>query len=85
MPDRTARAAGAFQRRDQRLAHALRGHGRERRTTHPALADELGTVREIVTRLLHRFERDGLVELSRESITIKDSAGLRSIAAFQSR
>ena len=55
------------------------------RATHQALADELGTVREIVTRLLHRFERDGLVELSRECITIRDSAGLRAVAAFQSR
>jgi CRP/FNR family transcriptional regulator, anaerobic regulatory protein len=75
----------AFQRLDSRLASALLGHGQQLKVTHQALADELGTVREIVTRLLHRFERDGLVELSRESITIKDSAGLRTIAAFQSR
>ena len=27
------------------------------RAAHPALADEIGTVREIVTRLLRRFER----------------------------
>ncbi len=73
----------AFQRLDSRLAAALLGHGQTLRTTHQALADELGTVREIVTRLLHRFERDGLVELSRESIAIKDSAGLRALAAGQ--
>lgn len=73
----------AFQRLDSRLAAALLGHGQTLRTTHQALADELGTVREIVTRLLHRFERDGLVELSRESIAIRDSAGLRAIAAGQ--
>ncbi|MCB2017584.1 MAG: Crp/Fnr family transcriptional regulator [Hydrogenophaga sp.] len=71
----------AFQRLDSRLAAALLGHGQQRKTTHQALADELGTVREMVTRLLHRFERDGLVELSRENITIRDSAGLRAIAA----
>lgn len=71
----------AFQKLDSRLAAALLGHGQQLKTTHQALADELGTVREIVTRLLHRFERDGLVELSRESITIKDSAGLRTVAA----
>lgn len=71
----------AFQRLDSRLAAALLGHGTTLKTTHQALADELGTVREIVTRLLHRFERDGLVELSRESITIRDSAGLRTLAA----
>lgn len=73
----------AFQRLDSRLAAALLGHGQTLRTTHQALADELGTVREIVTRLLHRFERDGLVELSRESIAIRDSAGLRAVAAGQ--
>jgi CRP/FNR family transcriptional regulator len=75
----------AFQKLDSRLASALLGHGTTLKTTHQALADELGTVREIVTRLLHRFERDGLVELSRESITLIDSAGLRSIAALQGR
>ena len=73
----------AFQRLDSRLAATLLGHGTQVHATHQALADELGTVREIVTRLLHRFERDGLVELSRESIAIKDSAGLRTLAAGQ--
>lgn len=70
----------AFQKLDSRLAAALLGHGTTRRTTHQALADELGTVREMVSRLLHRFERDGLVALSRESITIRDSVRLRTIA-----
>jgi CRP/FNR family transcriptional regulator len=48
--------------------------------THQALADELGTVREIVTRLLHRFERDGWITLSREHIHIIKSAELRALA-----
>lgn len=74
--------AVAFQRLDSRLAATLLGHGQQLRATHQALADELGTVREMVTRLLHRFERDGLVELSRECITIRDSAALRAIAAM---
>ncbi len=73
--------AVAFQRLDQRLAHALLGHGRELRATHQALADELGTVREIVTRLLKRFERDGWVRLGRERIEIVDGAALRAHAA----
>lgn len=77
--------AVAFQRLDSRLAAALLGHGQQVRATHQALADELGTVREIVTRLLRRFERDGLVELSRECITVRDSAGLRSLAALVTR
>ena len=70
----------AFQRLDSRLASALLGHGTQVHTTHQALADELGTVREIVTRLLRRFEREGAVELSRECITIRDSAALRALA-----
>jgi CRP/FNR family transcriptional regulator, anaerobic regulatory protein len=74
--------AVAFQRLDSRLAAALLGHGQQVRVTHQALADELGTVREMVTRLLHRFERDGWVELSRENITIRDSAGLRTLATL---
>jgi len=75
----------AFQRLDSRLASTLLGHGQQVRATHQALADELGTVREIITRLLHRFERDGLVELSRECITIRDSAALRAIAAMSAK
>ena len=48
--------------------------------THQALADELGTVREIVTRLLRRFERAGWVRLGRERIEVLDAARLRSAA-----
>jgi CRP/FNR family transcriptional regulator len=77
--------AVAFQRLDSRLAAALLGHGTQVHATHQALADDLGTVREIVTRLLHRFERDGWVELSRECITVRDSAALRALAALQPR
>ena len=75
--------AVAFQRLDQRLAHALLGHGVVVRITHQALADELGTVREIVTRLLQRFERAGWVGLSRERIDILDAAALRGLAGGQ--
>lgn len=77
--------AVAFQKLDSRLAATLLGHGSQLRATHQALADELGTVREIVTRLLHRFERSGWVELSRECITIRDSVALRQLAAQGSR
>lgn len=73
--------AVAFQRLDQRLAQALLGHGPVVRATHQALADELGTVREIVSRLLARFERAGWVTLSRERVDIVDAAALRALAA----
>jgi len=71
----------AFRRLDQRLAAALLGRGPDLSVTHQALADELGTVREIVTRLLRRFERDGWIELGRERIRIVDSAALRALGA----
>lgn len=73
--------AVAFQRLDQRLAAWLLGRGPVLVQTHQQLADELGTVREIVTRLLRRFERDGLVRLGRERVECLDEAGLRGIAA----
>lgn len=72
--------AVAFQRLDQRLAAALLGRGLVVHSTHQALADELGTVREIVTRLVRRFERDGLVRTGREHIDIVDAAALRRLA-----
>jgi CRP/FNR family transcriptional regulator, anaerobic regulatory protein len=73
--------AVAFQRLDQRLAAALVEHGPSIRCTHQALADELGTVREIVTRLLRRFERDGWLRSGREHIELLDAAALRRLAA----
>lgn len=75
--------AVAFQRLDQRLAHALLGHGTQVHATHQALADELGTVREIVSRLLSRFERAGWVQLSRECIQVLDGPALRTLASGQ--
>jgi len=72
--------AVAFQRLDQRLANALLGRGRMLHVTHQQLADELGTIREMVTRLLGRFEERGVVSLSREKIEILDAARVRDIA-----
>lgn len=69
--------AVAFQRLDQRLAQALLGHGPVRTVTHHALAQELGTVREAVTRLLRRFEQQGWVRLGRERIEVLNAAALR--------
>lgn len=81
MADLTALVdAVAFRRLDQRLAATLLGRGQSLAITHQALADELGTVREIVTRLLRRFERDGWIELGRENIRILDSVALRTQA-----
>ena len=71
----------AFHKLDQRLAAVLLGKGRVVHTTHQHLADELGSVREIVSRLLKGFAAQGLVRLAREQIEIVDAAGLRRVAA----
>ena len=73
--------AVAFHKLDRRLAAALLGRGQQLSVTHQALADELGTVREIITRLLRRFEREGWVSLGREQIQIVNSAALRAFCA----
>ena len=75
--------AVAFQKLDQRLAAALLGRGQDLHLSHQTLADELGTVREMVTRLLRRFEHAGWLTLGREHIHILNSQALRAIAGGQ--
>lgn len=70
----------AFRKLDQRLAGLLLGKGQVVRVTHQQLADELGSVREMVSRLLKGFAEQGLVALGREQVEILDAAGLRRIA-----
>lgn len=72
--------AVAFQRLDQRLARTLLGHGARIQTTHQRLADELGTAREMVSRLLRRFEDQGMVCLGRERIDITNLPALQRLA-----
>ena len=71
----------AFRKLDQRLAALLLGKGRLVRATHQQLADELGSVREMVSRLLKGFAEQGLVALGREQVEILDATGLRRIAS----
>lgn len=70
----------AFRKLDQRLAGLLLGKGKLVHATHQQLADDLGSVREMVSRLLKGFAEQGLVRLSREQVEILDPAGLRRIA-----
>jgi CRP/FNR family transcriptional regulator len=65
----------AFHRLDQRLAKLLVARGESIQVTHQALAEELGSVREMVSRLLKGFAVQGLVRLGREQITVIDGAG----------
>lgn len=67
-----------FQKVDERLADHLRkktakNDSGEIQTTHQALADELGTAREVVSRLLKAWETEGKVVLSRGLIKITSS------------
>jgi CRP/FNR family transcriptional regulator len=70
--------AVAFQRLDARLAQLLIRRGPVVQATHQSLADELGSVREIVSRLLRSFEERGWVRLERERVTLLD---LKALAA----
>jgi CRP/FNR family transcriptional regulator len=74
--------AVAFQKLDQRLAALLIARDTPIRTTHQALADELGSAREIVSRLLKGFSEQGWVKLGREIIEITDAASLKRLAEF---
>ena len=73
-------SAVAFQKLDQRLANLLINKPDPIRATHQALADELGSAREIVSRLLKGFAEQGWVRLGREQIDITDAAALRKFA-----
>jgi len=71
----------AFRRLDARLAQLLVHRGPVLETTHQKLADELGSVREIVSRLLRSFEERGWVRLERERITVLDPKPLAALQA----
>lgn len=69
----------AFSRMDLRLAAKLLELSRNTDTvaaTQAQLAAELGTAREVVSRMLSEFQRRGWVGLSRGSITILDRKAL---------
>lgn len=48
--------------------------------THQDLGEMLGTYRETVTQTLNEFKSDGLVEISRKRVEIKDRDGLEMLA-----
>ena len=62
---------------EQRLAKVLLDKGTDViRVTHQGLADEMGTAREVVSRILKDFEDKGIVQLRRGAIFIQDQAAL---------
>ncbi|MDL2209502.1 Crp/Fnr family transcriptional regulator [Desulfovibrio sp. OttesenSCG-928-O18] len=62
-----------FNRMDKRLAKYLVQKYQQGKieTTHEAIAFELGTAREVVSRLLNDFQKRGYVRLSRGSLAIE--------------
>lgn len=73
----------AFRRVDIRLAQKLldlAGSEISVDATHQQLATELGTAREVVSRLLQEFQRRGWVALSRGSVELIDRNGLRDLS-----
>jgi len=68
----------AFNKLDQRLAARLLELGPVVAMTHQQLADELGTTREIVSRILESFADQGAVCLERKRISVEDSGLLET-------
>ena len=66
----------AFRRVDQRLASRLLLQRQSEATTHQMLADELGTSREVVSRILETFQQSGMIRLGRKRIEILDRNAL---------
>lgn len=50
------------------------------RVTQQDLADEVGSVREVVSRIVNEFSKLGMISLARGSITIVDRAGVQRAA-----
>lgn len=72
--------AVAFQRLDRRLAAHLLENAPLLQASQQKLADDLGTVREMIGRALRNFEDRGLVELGRNQVKVLDLPALRAIA-----
>jgi CRP/FNR family transcriptional regulator len=67
--------AVTFKKTDERILHFLQekkelSNSNDISITHQQLADELGTVRVVVSRLLKQMEADGLVKLGRNKISL---------------
>jgi CRP/FNR family transcriptional regulator len=78
----------AFRRMDERVALRLSEKfqtGDAARSgleiTHAELASELGTAREVVSRLLKDFERLGAIQLARGRIMLRDAGLLQDLAS----
>lgn len=67
--------AVAFKKMDERLLQFITKradvtHHKTIKITHEELASELGTARVVISRLLKKMEKEGLVELGRNKVTL---------------
>ncbi len=69
----------AFHKLDNRLAAYLLKHDKVLKVSHQDLADELGTVREIITRLLNSFADSGYIILKRGIIEVLKEEELQQL------
>ena len=74
-----------FKSMDSRLAAFLldeckAGNGRILEITHEQIAHHLGTAREVVTRMLHYLQTEGMIELFRGGVKILDESRLTALA-----
>ena len=71
-----------FKRMDKRLAKFLiqKPPQEKLETTHEAIAFELGTAREVVSRLLNDFQKKGYVRLFRGGLSIESREALLSLS-----
>ena len=73
-----------WRRLDRRLAaflleeSAIEG-GAVLKITHEAIANHLGTHREVITRMLRYFQTEGMVRLARGTVELLDQARLRRL------
>ncbi len=71
--------AVSFRKLDQRLAQYLLRNGPALEITHQYLAAELGSVREVVSRILEDFRAQGIVQLDRGLIHVMDVQALEKL------
>jgi CRP/FNR family transcriptional regulator len=74
----------AFRRMDARVASLLIARGTKSDsiiTTHQEIAAELGTSREVISRILEDFSAQGMLEVSRGTIKIIDQDAIKSRSA----
>lgn len=74
----------AFRSMESRLAMLLVNHADDEhliRMRHEDIAAELGTAREVVSRILENFGRHGVIELSRGQIVMRDAGALRDLVS----